>query len=312
MAITGTSALGGTVKAAYDRYVEFALRSIPTYRAVVDKRPVAQAMPGSSVVFSLHAEMADKVSALTEGTDPTATALADVTQVTVTLVEYGNVVTASRKLGELGFSDVDPAIANIIAYNMSSSLDNIIATVLDGGTNVLYATGGATPATSTVTTAADDVITGLDVRKAVAKLRGLNAIPRTGQLYAGYIHPDVAHDLRNETGAQSFEDVRKYTDANQMDVLNQATGVYGGAYFIETPRAIVLTDGVGAAIDVYRTNILGAQAVAEATAVEPGVVIGPVVDQLMRQRPIGWYALTGFSMYRQGAAYRIESSSSIA
>lgn len=310
MTITGTSALGGTVKAAYDRYVEFALRSVPTYRTAVDKKPVAQAMPGSSVVFSIHNDLADKVSTLTEGTDPTAVAVSDVTQVTVTLAEYGNVVTQSRKLGELTFADVDPQIANIVAYNMQSSIDSIISTILDGGTNVLYATGGATPATSTVTTAADDIITGLDIRKAVAKLRTGNAAPKYGNLYAGYIHPEVAHDLRSETGAQSFEDIQKYT--NSSEILAQATGVYGGCYFMETNRALMLTDGVGAAIDVYRTNILGAQAVAEATAVEPGVVIGPVTDQLMRQRPIGWYALMGFSMYRQDAAYRIESASSLA
>tara|TARA_B110000881_G_C18591293_1_gene528142 strand:- start:470 stop:1387 length:918 start_codon:yes stop_codon:yes gene_type:complete len=305
MAITGTSALGGVVKAAYDRYVEFSLRSVPTFRTAVDKRPVAQAMPGSSVVFSIHQEMADKVATLTEGTDPTAVAIADVTQVSVVLNEYGNVVTHSRKLGELSFSDVDPAIANLIAYNMSSSLDVVIATILAGGTNVLY--GG--DATSTVEIVDADIITGNDIRKAVAKLRAANAAPKYGNLYAGYIHPEVAFDLRSETGAQSFEDVQKYT--NSSEILHQATGVYGGAYFMETARALVLADGA-AGINVYRTNILGAQAVAEATAVEPGVVVGPVTDQLMRQRPLGWYSLQGWSMYREAAAYRIESSSSVA
>jgi len=305
MAITGTSALGGVVKAAYDRYVEFSLRSVPTFRTAVDKKPVAQAMPGSSVVFSIHQEMADKVATLTEGTDPTAVAIADVTQVSVVLNEYGNVVTHSRKLGELSFSDVDPAIANLIAYNMSSSLDVVIATILAGGTNVLY--GG--DATSTVEIVDADIITGNDIRKAVAKLRAANAAPKYGNLYAGYIHPEVAFDLRSETGAQSFEDVQKYT--NSSEILHQATGVYGGAYFMETARALVLADGA-ASINVYRTNILGAQAVAEATAVEPGVVVGPVTDQLMRQRPLGWYSLQGWSMYREAAAYRIESSSSVA
>ena len=305
MAITGTSALGGVVKAAYDRYVEFSLRSVPTFRTAVDKKPVAQAMPGSSVVFSIHQEMADKVTTLTEGTDPTAVAIADVTQVSVVLNEYGNVVTHSRKLGELSFSDVDPAIANLIAYNMSSSLDVVIATILAGGTNVLY--GG--DATSTVEIVDADIITGNDIRKAVAKLRAANAAPKYGNLYAGYIHPEVAFDLRSETGAQSFEDVQKYT--NSSEILHQATGVYGGAYFMETARALVLADGA-AGINVYRTNILGAQAVAEATAVEPGVVVGPVTDQLMRQRPLGWYSLQGWSMYREAAAYRIESSSSVA
>ena len=63
---------------------------------------------------------------------------------------------------------------------------------------------------------------------------------------------------------------------------------------------------------MYRTIIAGQQALAEATAVEPGVVIGPVVDKLMRFRPIGWYALAGWSIFRDAALYRIETGSSIA
>jgi hypothetical protein len=63
---------------------------------------------------------------------------------------------------------------------------------------------------------------------------------------------------------------------------------------------------------VYRTIIAGQQALAEATAVEPGIVIGPVVDKLMRFRPVGWYSLQGWSIYRQAALFRIESGSSIA
>jgi hypothetical protein len=63
---------------------------------------------------------------------------------------------------------------------------------------------------------------------------------------------------------------------------------------------------------VYRTIIAGQQALAEATAVEPGIVIGPVVDKLMRFRPVGWYSLQGWSIYRNDALYRIESGSSIA
>jgi hypothetical protein len=42
------------------------------------------------------------------------------------------------------------------------------------------------------------------------------------------------------------------------------------------------------------------------------VVIGPVTDKLMRQRPIGWYGVLGHAIYRNEALYRIESSSSIA
>jgi hypothetical protein len=50
---------------------------------------------------------------------------------------------------------------------------------------------------------------------------------------------------------------------------------------------------------------------AEAVAEEPHVVIGPVVDKLMRHRPMGWYGVLGFARYREEALYRIESGSSI-
>lgn len=127
-AFTDTSALSGLVKVAYDRYVEFALRSLPLLRAVCDKRPVQLAMPGSSVVFSLYSDMAAATTALTETTDPDAVAISNVNTVTVTLNEYGNVVLETAKLDALSFSDVDPAIANLVAWNMADSLDQLVQT----------------------------------------------------------------------------------------------------------------------------------------------------------------------------------------
>ena len=311
MAYTSTSAVAGLVKAAYDRYVEFSLRSQPLMRSLADKRPVQQAMPGSSVVFSIYNDLATATSTLTETTDPDAVARSDISTVSVTLNEYGNTVLQTRKLGEFAFSDVDPAVANIVAFNMADSLDAVVNTVLVGGTNIEYATGGASTPTSTATVAAEDVITAADIRKVVAKLRANKAVPREGNLYAAYAHPEVTHDLRAETGSGSFDDIRKYTEGNVGNILGGVVGVMHGAYFVETPRAFTANDGASS-IKVYRTIVAGQQALAEATAVEPGVVIGPVVDRLMRFRPIGWYSLQGWARYREPALYRIESSSSIA
>ena len=306
-AYTGTTAMSNLVKAAYDRYVEFALRSQPLFRNLADKRPVQQAMPGSSVIFSLYADMAAATSTLSEAVDPDAVAIGNTTNVTVTLNEYGNVVLETKKLGEFAFSDVDPAIANLVAYNMADSIDRVVVNTLITGTNVLY--GG--DATDTDEVVAADVITGAMLRKTVAKLRAGNSVPREGMLYAAYMHPEVAHDLRSETGALSFEDIRKYTDPNVGNILNATTGVLGGAYIVETPRAYTALDGAASA-KVYRTIVAGQQALAEATAVEPGIVQGPIVDKLMRARPLGWYSLQGWSIYRQASLYRLETGSSIA
>lgn len=307
-AYTDTTALAGLVKAAYDRYVEFALRSQPLFRNMADKKPVQQAMPGSSVVFSLYQDLAAATATLTETADPDAVALSNVTTVTVTLAEYGNTVLNTRKLGEFAFSDVDPAVANIVAYNMADSIDKIVVAKLITGDNVIY---GAASATATSGVAATDTISGADIRKAVSKLRAANVVPKDGMLYGAYMHPEVAHDLRAETGSLSFEDIRKYTDPNVGNILNATTGVYGGAYVVETPRAYTALDGAASA-KIYRTLVAGQQALAEATAVEPGIVVGPVVDKLMRFRPLGWYSLQGWSLYRQAALWRIETGSSIA
>ena len=388
MAYTDSSALAGLVKQAYDRYVEFALRSQPLIRSVADKRPTQQAMPGSSVVFSIYNDLAPATASLSETTDPDAIALSDVTTVAVTLQEYGNASLVTRKLQLFSLSDVDPAVADIIAYNMADSLDRLAMDTLRQGTNVIY--GGSRTSTATITSS--DTITAANIRRAVAKLRSNKAVPREGSLYWTGIHPEVSHDLRAETGVGGWNDMHKYAETGTGNFWAGSIGTYEGAFFVETPRMYRFADGAdqtalattavtvagasggftlgvasssviatsaeagdkisgtgiasGAVITalttvgstttitvntahtaavtattvvtvtpetpVYRTIICGKQALAEAVAQEPNVVIGPVTDKLLRFRPIGWYGVLGFSLYRQAALYRIETGSSIA
>ena len=389
MAYTDTTAIAGLIKTAYDRYVEFALRSQPMIRSVADKRPAQQAMPGSTVVFSLYNDLAAATSTLAETSDVTAVALPDVSTVSVTLEEKGNGALVTRKLQLFSLSDVDPAVADIIAYNMADSIDQLAMSALNGGTYVQY--GGAT-ATSTATVTAASTIDSADIRKLVAKLRTRKAVPREGNLYWTGIHPEVSHDLRAETGSVGWRDIHAQTDSGQGNLWAGTIGTYEGAFFVETNRmystktganqstlattavtvagtsagftfgvassAVIATraevgdkvNGTGIATDakisaittsgstttftvasahtaavtattvvtvtpvtrVYSTILCGKQALAEAVAVEPNVVIGPVTDSLMRFRPIGWYGVLGFSRYREESLYRIESGSSIA
>jgi len=390
MAYTDSSALAGLVKTAYDRYVEFALRSQPLIRSVADKRPAQQTQPGSSVVFSLYNDLTAATSTLTETTDPDAVALSDVSTVSVTLNEYGNASLVTRKLQLFSLSDVDPAVADLIAFNMADSLDKIAVAVLNGGTNVIYS-ASSTARTSTATITATDILTSANVRKVVAKLRANKAVPREGNLYWTGIHPEISHDLRAETGAGGWNNAHVNTDSAISQVWAGSIGTYEGAMYIETPRMTRTLDGADqsalattaatvagistgftlgvastsviatsaeagdkisgtgiastakisslstsgstttitvdtahtAAVTatttitvtpvtaVYRTIVCGKQALAEAVAQEPNVIIGPVTDRLMRFRPIGWYGVLGFSRYREAALYRIESSSSI-
>jgi N4-gp56 family major capsid protein len=388
---TGSSTLGGTaggaglVQQAYDRLLEFALRSEPLIRSVADKTPARQSIPGSTVTLQKYVDLAKSTSALSETTDPDAVALSTPETVSITLSEYGNSVLVTRALELFSLADVDPAIANIIAFNLADSIDEVAMTTLRGGTNKIF--GGTRTSTATVT--ASDTIDSADVRKVVAKLRSNKAVARKGSLYWAGIHPEVSHDLRAESSSGQGWLLPNQYGSSQDRIWAGEIGNYEGAYYIESPRlyssksgadqtalstspavsgasgafTIVVANGafggraevgdkisgtnvgtsakitaisVGATnttltVDVansgtvgtntltvtpvtrvYNTIIAGQQAMAQAVAEEPHVVIGPVVDKLMRHRPMGWYGVLGFARYREEALYRIETGSSIA
>jgi N4-gp56 family major capsid protein len=308
---TGSTTLGGTVgsaglvQKAYDRLVEFQLRATPLIRSVADKRPARQAMPGSSVVLQTYQDLAINKTALTETVDPDSVALSTPSQVTITLNEYGNAALVTRALNLYSLADVDPAIANIIAFNMADSIDELAQDTLITGTNVLRPNNRATTGAVTGT----DVITAALVRKTVAKLRSNKAVARKGSLFWCGIHPEVSHDLRAETGAASWRNPHEYNSNDQ--IWAGEIGQFEGAYFVESPRMRTATDGA-TSTKVYRTIFAGQQALAEAVAEEPHTVIGPVTDKLMRFRPIGWYGVLGFGIYRDESLYRLETASSIA
>ena len=310
---TGSSSLGGTagaaglVQKAYDRLLEFALRSEPLIRSVADKRPAKQAIPGSTVVLQRYVDLSAVSGTLTENDDVDAVAMSTPTSVTITLAEYGNSVLVTRALELFSLADVDPAIANIIAFNLADSIDSVAMTALRGGSNVIYS--GST-ATSTATVTAAATLSSANIRRAVAKLRANKALGRKGSLFWAGVHPEVSHDLRAETGSAGWLLPNQY-GSSQDRIWAGEIGTYEGAYFVESPRLYTANDGASS-IKVYRSIIAGQQALAEAVAEEPHVVIGPVVDRLMRHRPMGWYGVLGFARYREEALFRIESGSSIA
>jgi N4-gp56 family major capsid protein len=318
VAITQASSLS-VDQAAYDRLAYFALRSELLFDQAADVQATNQAMPGSSVIFTIFADLAAATSTLSETADLTPETMSD-SQVTVTLAEYGNTVNTTAKLRGTSFLDVDATAANLIGYNAGISIDTVVQEVLAGGSNVAYGGGGSSDPSSRVTVAAEDIIEANDVRKQTAALRGANVATFNGY-YMGYIHPDVSYDLRRETGNASWN--APHVAVDTQNIYNGEIGTFESVRFIETPRAKVFANASNGtsttgAVDVYCTHIMGRQALAKAYSQIDGngayakVVRGPVVDSLMRFNPIGWYWLGGYGRFREASLRRIESSSSIA
>ena len=301
---TTVTSVANLVQTAYDQYVRMALRSIPVMRSIADVKPVQQAMPGSSVVFSIYSDLSAVTSTLVETADVSSIALGNPSQVTVTLQEFGSAVTTTKKLNLTSFNDVDAALANIIAYNAADSIDQVVASVLTSGQNAIYA---GTTATSTDSIAAADTITVANIREAVVQLRTNKALPRIGELYAAYLHPRQSADLRAETGTGGFQELSKYVDRTPF--VAGAVGVIEGAFVVETPRVPFAANTNS--VNVYKAVIAGREALAEAMAQDITTVIGPEIDALRRFRTIGWYYFGGFNRLREAALYRIESAASI-
>ena len=310
---TDTASLGGTaggaglVQKAYDKKIEFALRDEPLIRAIADKRPVSPTHEGNVVVLQKYADLALATTPLTETADIDGVTVATPSSVTVTMQEFGKATTITKYLDLSAFTKPDADIVTLLARNQADSIDALAMTTLRGGTNVIYS--GST-ATSTATVTAAATLSSANIGKAVAKLRGNKATGVRGAEYWCGVHPDVAHDLMLESGNAGWLVPAAY-GADQSRIWSAEIGRFKGAFFVESPRMYVATDGAASA-KVYRTILVGKQALAEAVKEEPHTVIGLPVDKLMRLRPIGWYGMLGFARYREEAIYRIESGSSIA
>ena len=314
---TGTGNLS-VDQTAFEKLAYFALRDEMYFDQFADVQATNATNPGATVTFTIFQDMAAATTALGEAEDVTPVALSD-SQVSVTLNEYGNATVTTAKLRATSFLPVDPVAANAVGYNAGLSIDTIARNAAQAGSNVVYATGGATDPSSRTTINSDDTLAANDVRKVVAQLRKAN-VPTIGGSYVGMIHPDVSYDFRSATDAAAWRTPANYV--NPQGIYTGEIGMFEGVRFIEAPRAPLFanaSDNSGSAgtIDVYGTLIMGRQALAKGISLggeygaQPSIVYGTVTDILKRFRPVGWKHFVGYGVFRQEALRRIESASSI-
>lgn len=310
--LTGTSPSGqwaDLAAAALDRAVAYKLRAMPQWRALVDKRPVRQNMPGTSVKFTLLNEFSSlATTALTETVDPDSDAPPAPDSVTVTPEEYGKWANQTARLLELSWAEPSPELAQLLAFNMADTIDSLVQTVVDGSTNILEYNGSTVTTTDTVNSiTAANVADSELVARGVGLLRRRNAMPRDGANFIAVAHPDVLADLMLEDSASAWNRPHNYVDT--AAVYAGEVGTFRGARFIETTRVKAVDNTAATPVKIYSTYLLGREAIAEATVVEPHVVIGAVTSPLKRFVPIGWRAHLGWALYRTPAIQVLKSSS---
>lgn len=183
---------------------------------VLEKFGQAKALPEHStkvIKFRRYNALPNTPSALTEGVTPAGQTLA-VTDVTATLVQYGDKVTITDVILD---THEDPTLNESVALlgeQAAQMIEKMRFGILKAGTNVLYANGSARSAVNTA-------ITVTLQRRAVRALKRQNArfittVVRSTPSYGtenvapGYvalIHPDLEADVRGLTG---FVPAEKY------------------------------------------------------------------------------------------------------
>jgi N4-gp56 family major capsid protein len=302
---TGVTQLSNQILTAYQRTAFFALREGVVFDQFASVKPGNVTSPGTPVSFLVWTDMSVASTALNEGIDVAARSLSDST-ITVTPAEYGDAVILTLRLKSddflIGF---DQNVANLLNYGMVNTIDFLAEAAISGGSNSELM-ANATDVTDVLAT---DIITVAKVREKRATLRTASSLPWDGSNYGAIIHPDIAYDLKEESGDAGWATTATYSAPDR--VWNDEIGLFANVRFIETPRALLTADGGSSTVDLYTTYFFGQQVLAKAETIPPHMVMGPVTDKLRRFQPLGWHFYSGWDTFREASLQRLLSASSI-
>ena len=216
--------------------------------------------------------------------------------------QYGKVLKISDLAQLDSPHDLIAIASERLARAATESMDNIIRDVIAQGTNRMFA--GDSASRGDLGAGNDsDKLTGLTIKKAVAKLKAANVPTFADGFYRAIIHPGVEFDLLTDTSANGFLEATKYTKS--LDLLNGEIGAYAGVRFLVSPNAKVFTGAGDAGKDVFSTFLFGPDAyiVGDSQTLQ-SYFVAPGGDHA---DPIAQVATLGFKM-RFGAILRGEGT----
>jgi len=309
-----TTTLTNLMVSAWDRKMRLALRAIPQFRQIADARVVQQTNPGETVTFHFYGDLEPTVETLDEIADGDATKIANPTRVSVTLEERGNYTVTTKRVQEFSLDgELNGNIANQIAYNQAVSINEVVQQEMETTLNSVYCEDDGTDQTVSAATEAFDSskatgdINSEALRYAVTDLRTKSVVPVRGSMYATFIHPEVSHDIRRDTDPAGWRLPHQYVDTENLYIGE--IGSWEGLIFIETPFCRKTEDAEA----VYSTYVFGREALAEAVAEEPHLVVNGNLGQdvFNRKTSVGWYGILGHTLFRPEPLIQIGSTSSI-
>lgn len=182
--------------------------------------------------------LADQLTPLTEGEDPTPLLLSK-TDITATLKEYGALIKTSSWRDFTGLTDDNQQMANVMLDNMRSTLDSLARDVIDGGASSTTCSNGSPIPTLLNKTDIDTVVNNLEGQNAmkfkptIAATTAISTSP-IRSAYIGIADTDQRTRLENVSG---FKHVSSYS--SQGPIMENEYGSTGDVRWLLTTKAPV-------------------------------------------------------------------------
>jgi len=193
-----------------------------------------------------YPDISHSLTELKEGITPDATVNLSVTTEYFSVKQYGAYTSLSDIVQLDSPHDLVGIAAERVSFAAAKSMDEIVRDVMNAGTaRVYYAQAQSTSssistraglAAATVSNIAEGAarqdykLNGLEVKKAVARLKAANIPPFPDGFYRCIIHPNQQYDLLTDTSGHGFLEATKYTQP--LDMLNGEIGAYSGVRFL--------------------------------------------------------------------------------
>ena len=262
---------------------------------------------GNKINWRKFNSLSPNTTPLTEAVTPSGTSLT-MAQVEATLKQYGDFIEFSDVVDVAAIDPVLTQGAEVLGEQAGLSIDSIMRDEYCKGTNVMYAGG-----TTASTIAAENVITGTDVRKVVRTLRKANVKPINGY-YIGIIDPEIAYDLMNDA---DWKAVNQYNLGGE-NIYDGEDGKLHGVKFIQTTNLKTKADQGASAAKItthcalfFGQGAFGMADIEGMQSTKPSIIIKPcgsagTSDPLNQRSTEGWKVMFAATILDNLAVVRYE------
>lgn len=232
-ATTGND-LSGEMKTFYSDYLIDMAEPELVHGQFGMKHPIP-AHGGKTIEFRKYSPLPKALTPISEGVTPNGSKL-NMGVITATVSQYGDFIELSDVLLLTAIDNNLVEATQLLGSQAGRTIDTVDREVLNGGTNVLFASGKLSRGSLVGgEVSGNDYLKVDDIRKAVRYLKVMNT-PKINGDFVGIIHMDAAYDLMSDS---EWKAPHQYVDT--ANIYGGEIGKIAGVRFVETSEAKIFT-----------------------------------------------------------------------